>query len=109
MLRRIKLMADYDCYPLWSMEPDHVGNINPKTLSLSPETKLRLQQWAKAYDETLNRDDPASSGFKNEDDAVAFEEEGLHLWQRLRQELAPEYEIAYFSESSQQLLTQTVR
>lgn len=105
MPKHIKLMADYDCYPLWSMAPDHVGNINPETLPLSPEIKLRLQQWAKAYDETLNRDDPASSGFKSEDDAVAFEEEGMRLWQRLCQELGPEYEVAYFSESSQQLLT----
>ena len=105
MPKHIKLMADYDCYPLWSMAPDHVSNINPETLSLSAEIKLRLQQWAKAYDETLNRDDPASSGFKSEDDAVAFEEEGMRLWQCLCQELGPAYEVVYFSESSQQLLT----
>jgi hypothetical protein len=29
----------------------------------------------------------------------------MRLWQRLCQELGPEYEVAYFSESSQQLLT----
>lgn len=35
MLLQIKLMADYDCRPLWG-EGDHgPGNINPATLPLS--------------------------------------------------------------------------
>lgn len=28
----------------------------------------------------------------------AFEEEGISLWQQLQKELAPDYEIVYFSD-----------
>jgi hypothetical protein len=58
MAIKIELMADYQCYPLWWIEPDKVGNIDPKTLPLSQETLNRLEKWADAYyyNETLLRD-----------------------------------------------------
>ncbi|MBR8826649.1 MAG: hypothetical protein DSM107014_01870 [Gomphosphaeria aponina SAG 52.96 = DSM 107014] len=44
MARKIKLMADYRCYPLWWEDTDKVGNIEPKTLSLKEETITRLEK-----------------------------------------------------------------
>ncbi|MHC5729637.1 MAG: hypothetical protein ACYTXY_37035 [Nostoc sp.] len=32
---KIKLMADYGCYPLWWVSSDKIGNIDPETLPLS--------------------------------------------------------------------------
>lgn len=40
MIKKIKLMADYDCYPVWDM--DEIGEIDPSELPLSKETIKRL-------------------------------------------------------------------
>ncbi len=37
-MKRIKLMADYDCYPLWLDSDDEVGNIDPDVLPISDST-----------------------------------------------------------------------
>ncbi len=105
MKKTIKLMADYQCYPLWWVDPELVGNIDPAKLPLSQETLERLSNWASAYDATLNQDYPPDSGFASEEDAQAFEQEGINLWQQLQKELAPDYEVLYFSEQLRQLLT----
>ena len=88
-------MPDYDCYPLWHAGGEDVGNINPDNLPLSKETVERLDRWAKAYDLTLNREDPPSSGFESEEASIKFDEEGQTLWKILQQELGPEYQVIY--------------
>jgi hypothetical protein len=98
MAEKIKLMADYGCYPLWWASSDKVGDIDPTTLPLSPKTISRLEKWADVYDEKLNWDDPASSSFPNNETRDAFEEEGISLWKQLQKELAPTYDVVYFSE-----------
>jgi hypothetical protein len=59
MATKIKLMADYGCYPLWWVSGDLVGNIDPAKLPLSHETINRLYKWAAVYNTTLNWDDLA--------------------------------------------------
>ena len=46
MTIKIKLMPDYCCHPLWGIDADNIGNINPATLPLSQETIKRLEKWA---------------------------------------------------------------
>lgn len=103
MSKKIKLMADYDSYPLWDMEdPD---NINPNELPLKQETIQSLLNWSKAYDNILNLDDPASSDFSSEREAEKFEKEGIKLWKRLHEELKENYQVFYFSEQQGKLLS----
>lgn len=103
MIRTIKLMADYDSFPLWKVDPG-IENIDPATLPLSADTQYRLRTWADTYDRTLNRADPAISGFHTPKEEAAFEIEGRALWLRLQQELAGQYRVLYFSETEQRLL-----
>jgi len=98
----LKLMADYDYYPLWQM--NEVGNLDPDQLSLSTILKKHLKNWAEWYDETLTVDDPTSSGFKNWRDSLLFEEEGKFLWRQLQEELGTEYEVFYFSQLKGRIL-----
>lgn len=94
----IKLMADYECSPLWWNDEDRVGNIAPEDLPLQPDTISRLHEWARCYDTTLNWDDPASSsGFETPEAEEAFEREGILLWKQLQEELASRYTVSYFS------------
>ena len=106
MPKRIKLMADYGCDPLWWMVGSgKAGDIDPTTLPLKPETIERLQKWAAIYDGILNQDDPASSDFENSAAELAFDREGIKLWHLLRKELSPEYEVSYFSDRLGKLFT----
>ena len=105
MTTKIKLMPDYCCYPLWGIDVDNIGNINPATLPLSQDTIKRLEKWANIYDATLNWNDPASSGFPDDHSESIFEEEGISLWYQLREELYPDYAVYYLSDRHPILLT----
>ncbi|TAF12203.1 MAG: hypothetical protein EAZ77_00455 [Nostocales cyanobacterium] len=105
MTIKIKLMADYGCDPLWWADVDKVGNIDPARLPLSKETINRLRNWALAYNETLNWQDPANSPDLSPEAEAAFETEGISLWKQLQKELAPNYEVVYFSETLGKIVT----
>lgn len=93
----IKLMCDYDCYPLWHHESDDVGVINPDELGLPEQLVKDLLAWADAYDDTLNMSDPIKSGFASQAAHEAFVEQGLALAQQLKQAL-PDRRIVYFND-----------
>lgn len=103
-LEKIKLMADYGCYPLWWASYDKAGDIDPETMPLSKETISRLEKWADIYDAKLNWEDPNSSSFPSLKAKAAFEAEGISLWKQLQKELAPNYEVFYFSKPYVKLL-----
>ena len=103
MYKRIKLMADYNYCPLWDL--DDVGDIEPSELPLSPQTVARLLQWQKTYDGIMNWDDPATADFAGEEERVAFEREGISLWQQLQNELGDGYEVRYFSQLQGKVLS----
>lgn len=94
-MKYIKLMADYQCHPLWNMTPDEYGDIDPCELPISEELQLRLSKWASIYNETLDVDYPPNSGFKSEDLERQFKLEGERLAENLRCELGPDYSIFF--------------
>ena len=100
--KKIKLMADYQCYPLWDI--DKVGNIDPNKLPISAVLKKHLNIWAECYDEILVLEEPKLSGFKNKMEALAFEAQGQFLWRQLQKELGDTYKVFYFSHLTSQLL-----
>ena len=102
MKRRLKLMPDYDCWPIWDM--DEPGNVDPETLSLPSELIDALNQWQATYDATLVRDDPRRSGFPSDRALEDFTDEGRGLAERLQKAL-PGCEIWYF-DSQRDALTQ---
>ena len=107
MAEKIKLMADYGCYPIWWASSDKAGDIDPLIMPLSQETISRLEKWAEVYDAKLNWEDPNSSDFPSLEAKRAFEAEGISLWKRLQKELAPNYEVFYFSETLRKVITDT--
>jgi hypothetical protein len=104
MIRQIKLMPDYQCYPLWLSGNEGPANIDPATLPLSSETILRLERWANIFDNWMNLDDPASTPEPPDDEVAAFEDEGKALWKQLQLELGPTYHIFYKNGVHNQLL-----
>jgi hypothetical protein len=90
----IKLMADYQCYPIWNMSPGEYGDMAPCELPISKELQERLLKWAAIYDETLDVDYPPNSGFKSEELEREFKSEGERLVISLRGELGPEFSVS---------------
>ena len=94
-MKKIKLMADYQSYPLWGTTLEEFGDIPPDSLPISLSLKSSLEEWAERYNDTMNIDDPASSGFKNKGDEKLFINDGRKLAERLQVELGNAYEIIY--------------
>jgi hypothetical protein len=86
-------MPDYECHPLWGTSPDDVGDVAPGSLRLPGELVERLHAWSAAYDATLDRDDPAESGFGSRAERAAFDDEGAELVRLLDLALAGEVGI----------------
>jgi hypothetical protein len=92
-MRTLKLMADYQCFPLWEVSPGGGRNIDPNILSISDLLRHELMDWAEEYDRTLNFEDPAISGFPNADAVSAFKAEGVRLADKLREELGSSFHV----------------
>ncbi|MDX8237708.1 hypothetical protein SLL78_05125 [Acinetobacter pittii] len=98
MKKLIKLMPDYQCYPLWEYdELGLVANLNPEDLPISKVLIDKLILWSDMYDENLYLDDPINSGFKSIEDEKKFQLLGEELFKSLREELIDQYEIIYES------------
>jgi hypothetical protein len=94
--KKLKLMPDYDCFPLWWI--DHPAGkiaVEPDEVPLAPETRARLERWAQAFDDQLDRANPPASRFDKADWA-RFDEEGLAIWGLLQRELGPGWEVFYW-------------
>ena len=94
-MRYLKLMADYQCFPLWENSSDLVGNVDPISLPISENLISRLNEWAEVFDATLNLNDPVRSGFSSEKLKVEFHEKGHDLCLLLQSELGGNYSVIY--------------
>jgi len=88
-MKMLKLMADYDSFPLWNASPNEFGNIDPERLPISTQLKADLMGWAETFNNTLDRDDPLNSGFANPGEEQVFKMMGSSLAERLQAELGP--------------------
>lgn len=92
----IKVMADYECHPLWLTGND-LGDVAPddSRLNLSPRLVQQLTEWAEEFDQTLDYDDPIASGFATHEAKVKFAETGASIASDLAQELGSSWRVLY--------------
>lgn len=100
----IKVMADYNCWPLWAADGE-VDNIDPASVPLSVGLRRALLDWADAFDAILDHDDPAASGFASPEARVAFDRRGRELAQRVAGELRETHRVLYYSVAQQTVET----
>ncbi len=93
---KIKLMADYHCWPLWYVDTERVGNLDLMTLPLSHDLQRRLEAWAECYDKHLNPDDPAHPPCLRSN-PLGSGRKSWHFWRDLQKELGPTYEVVYYA------------
>lgn len=106
MPKKIKLMLDYGCSPLWWYESEKVGNIDLSKLPLSQETIKQLEDLAQENDQSLNWADPANTEEASTAEIEYFERKLIYLWQQLQKELSPTYQVVYFSEKLRRVVNE---
>ncbi|WP_329136588.1 hypothetical protein OG552_25135 [Streptomyces sp. NBC_01476] len=89
-------MADYDCYGLWVASAQGYENVAPETFLTDGELAEAINEWSDQYDATLNREDPASSGFASADAERMFIDRGRLLADRLKSELGESWAVLYY-------------
>jgi hypothetical protein len=89
--KRIKVMTDYNCYPLWAMDEELISPFSPQHLGASMELENDLWAWAGEFDLSFDMDDPAKSRW-SEERYQQHIEQGLALARRIKGEL-PEREV----------------
>jgi hypothetical protein len=99
----VRVMADYESFPTWLTGTSRPGNIHPRELSISDGLAGALLRWAQAYDDTLNPDDPAASGFVGTSQEAEFYASGHELARRLATELSGRCHVEYFDGRTGQL------
>ena len=93
--RRIKLLWDYGCWPLWQHDGQIFDNIDPASLPLSAPTLARLQAWAAIPDAKLAEVEYPPDMKWSAAEQRAFEVEGRELWRIIRRELGETFYVSY--------------
>jgi hypothetical protein len=94
-MKKLRLTCDYFCYPIWHDDgktSGEFGDIDPRTLPISPILADELIAWSDSFDRGLNMEDPGSSQW-----AAGEREEFLRVgWQllpRLQDELGSGFAV----------------
>jgi hypothetical protein len=90
---KLKLMPDYQCFPVWIATENCYGDVDPSELPLSNQLRSDLLRWSDWYDSSIDLADGRFVGFGEGDAEARFWEEGKRLARRLRQELPVNYEV----------------
>ena len=92
-MKKIKLMCDYFCHPIWHDDGEttgEFGDIDPRTLPISAVLAAALAEWAESFDRGLDMSDPGSSRWVP-GEQEEFLRVGRHLLERLRGELGADF------------------
>ncbi len=91
----LRLMAEYECFPTWTLDGKPTFNIDPAVLGLSVDLVAALDSWRSWFDSTFDRDDPLASKFRSSAEEAAFIELGRLLARRLAIEIGTGTVVSY--------------
>lgn len=94
---RVRLMAEYECHPIWLSSFGNTENVAADSLSISQPLASSINEWAESYEATHRPGDPISSGFEDRASERAFAGAGASLAARLQEELGEAYSVTYFN------------
>jgi len=93
-VRKLKVMADYGCWPLWE-EVDGT-NVDPEVLPLSDDLISGLHAWQGEFDASLDEEYPPDSKLPDE---AAFDRRGRELALELDRRLGPTFRVRYWRDA----------
>lgn len=94
-MKKLKLMCDYFCYPIWHNDgatTGEFGDIDPRMLPISPALADELMAWSDWFDRGLDMDDPASSRWAT-GEREEFVRVGRQLLEKVQVELGTGFAV----------------
>ena len=100
-MRSLKLMADYQCHPLWRDDWDPSADVSGPMIEEMAELGLddglieRLDAWARRFDSSLNWNDPGGPSLWNNQQWLDFYREGAVLATQTEACLKERFSVRY--------------
>ena len=91
MVRQIKLMTEYNYFPLWDLETGE--NLYEEDLPLSIDLTIKLNNLADSYNKIIDWENPSNSSFKSEEEELQFYTRLFLLGCELQEELGDNYKV----------------
>ena len=94
-MHKLRLAAEYACFPLWWDDGVQFGDLDSSELPISLQLQQALTDWSEQFDAIYDLADPATASFTSLAAERLFAEQGLVLVQQLQTELGCDYHICY--------------
>lgn len=99
--KHLIISPEYSCYPLWwRLEDGGLINFNAHELEIPEAFADEIEEWGDKYELTYNKDDPAKSGFTDEQLQKEFFEKGQLILKQLKDMFSDKIEIELRLEQS---------
>lgn len=92
---RLRVLAEYECWPLWQEVRNGVRNLAPEDLGLPESLASGFHAWARKYEETFDPTYPMNSGFADVASENEFYAQGLELAREMAAMIGDDAEV-YF-------------
>lgn len=81
-MKYLKISPEYECSPLWVSIDDGktYKNIEITNTPFEDLLKIKILDWAKDFETTLNQNYPPDSGFESLKREEDFEDNGICIW-----------------------------
>jgi hypothetical protein len=100
----LKIKPEYACYSFWVANDGIRDNVDPASLGIPSSLVVAIDEWELVYEATYVREDPASSGFADEEQESAFNFRGRELATMTANALGPGWSVHYYDFSERQLV-----
>ena len=89
---RVKVMWDYDAFPLWEASVENL---------ISPSLRSELQGWSDEWTDVMTGSDQKDWTPPGREQFETWDHRGRLLARRLQEELGAEYAVVYFNETTE--------
>ena len=94
-MKKIIIMSEYNCYPLWEKKEDGLSNFEAYELNIPKDLAKKIEDWGDIFEATYVSDDPSISGFSGNEQRQAFIDLGKDLSRELHLALGQGFEVEY--------------
>jgi hypothetical protein len=104
VVKRLKLMWDYDAFPLWEVDDEEPWGDD--AFPISGQLRKDLQAWSDQWTAAMFADGgPTVPGWTppRGDTFRPWDEKGRQLLRRVREELGPNFIVGYFNEKTEEI------
>jgi hypothetical protein len=93
----IKIMPEIGCYPIWvGVDGNIKDTVEIESICNDLVLIKEFNTWDSIFQNIYDLSDPESAGFDDKESLIAFERQGICLWNKLSI-LKPDVKIEYFS------------